>query len=208
MIDTEEIKLLVRLADYVRLRIGTGSIDEKSPVGVAYGDLRDWRKKLAASEASEGAKPPTREGGGVRVERFDGLHASEASGPASAIKGGGAGKATEPGAAGEALRDENSQLPDGLPSLGGGESERVLLAAIEKEVFEGMSLAELELPVEILAGNKCKEYYWRGECNAYFRIQRLLAANKTPSVKPIAGGQRSGDSRYAEPPCSTIGGRP
>ena len=69
-------------------------------------------------------QPPTREGGGVLVERFDGLHASEASGPASAIKGGGAGKATEPGAAGEALRDENSQLPDGLPSLGGGESER------------------------------------------------------------------------------------
>lgn len=79
---------------------------------------------LVSSEASEGPKPPTREGGGVRVERFDGLHASEASGPASAIEGVGAGKATEPGAAGEALRDENSQLPDGLPSRGDGESER------------------------------------------------------------------------------------
>jgi hypothetical protein len=41
---------------------------------------KNSQQRFASSEASEGAKPPTREGGGDRVERFDGLHASEASG--------------------------------------------------------------------------------------------------------------------------------
>jgi len=63
-------------------------------------------------------KPLAREASGDRVERFDGLHASEASGTASAIQPGGAGKATEGSAAVATLRDERSQLPDGLPRRG------------------------------------------------------------------------------------------
>jgi hypothetical protein len=42
----------------------------------------NWCKhdRPLSSDSEQIPKPPTREGGGDRVERFDGLHASEASG--------------------------------------------------------------------------------------------------------------------------------
>ena len=97
------------------------------PDGKCMCGALDWGPPLSDSEQIP--KPPTREGGGVRSSDLMGFMRAEASGGSSAIQPGGAGKATEGSAEPEAQARANSQLPDGLPSRGDGESERFLLAA-------------------------------------------------------------------------------